>query len=88
MTLRYGASLTQIFELQRALEEMEGAGANFYSILGLKASATLAQIRKAYREKSLEWQYVFALTQPRQKLGCSERVQALRATRPDPQDPA
>lgn len=58
MMLRYVWMLIQIFELQHALEEMEGPGANFYSIMGLKPSASLAQIRKAYREKSLEWQYV------------------------------
>ena len=65
MTLRYVQALMKIFDLQHALEKMEGAGANFYSIMGLKPSATLAQIRKAYREKSLEWQYVsFAHTAP------------------------
>ncbi|KAI3623866.1 hypothetical protein CBS14141_003565 [Malassezia furfur] len=41
-------------DIEHALEKMEGAGANFYSIMGLKPSATLAQIRKAYREKSLD----------------------------------
>ncbi|WFD43713.1 hypothetical protein MPSI1_002377 [Malassezia psittaci] len=45
----------EIFELQNALEQIEGAGTNFYSIMGLKPSASLAEIRKAYREKSLEW---------------------------------
>lgn len=48
----------EIFELQSALEQSEGEGANFYSILGLKPASSLAQIRKAYRERSLEWQYV------------------------------
>ncbi|KAL4398960.1 endomembrane system protein [Malassezia pachydermatis] len=37
----------QIFELQAALEESEGAGSNFYSIMGLRPSASLAEIRKA-----------------------------------------
>ncbi|WFC99907.1 hypothetical protein MYAM1_002653 [Malassezia yamatoensis] len=45
----------EIFELQHALEQIEGAGTNFYSIMGLKPSASLGDIRKAYREKSLEW---------------------------------
>ena len=47
-----------MFEIQAALEESEGEGANFYSFMGLKPSASLQQIRKAYRERSLEWQYV------------------------------
>ncbi|CCU98877.1 unnamed protein product [Malassezia sympodialis ATCC 42132] len=47
----------EIFELQQALEQSEGPGASFYSILGLRPSASQSEIRKAYREKSLEWQY-------------------------------
>ncbi|WFD20425.1 hypothetical protein MCAP1_002669 [Malassezia caprae] len=45
----------EIFELQQALEQSEGPGASFYSILGLRPSASQSEIRKAYREKSLEW---------------------------------
>jgi len=49
---------SQIFELQNALEKSEGEGVNFYSFMGLSPSASLSDIRKAYRERSLEWQYV------------------------------
>ena len=49
---------SQIFELQNALEKSEGEGVNFYSFMGLRPSASLSDIRKAYRERSLEWQYV------------------------------
>lgn len=64
--------LTQIFELQQALEQSEGPGASFYSILGLRPSASQSEIRKAYREKSLEWQYVYIQStdiEPGQKPG-------------------
>lgn len=44
----------EIFELQSALEKSEGKGANFYSILDIPRSASQAQIRSAYRKKSLE----------------------------------
>lgn len=45
----------EIFELQAALEDSEGSGTSFYSVLGVRASASVAEIRKAYRQKSLEW---------------------------------
>ncbi|WFD31230.1 hypothetical protein MSPP1_002264 [Malassezia sp. CBS 17886] len=45
----------EIFELQAALEQSEGTGINFYSIMGLSPGSALPEIRKAYREKSLEW---------------------------------
>ncbi|WFD33523.1 hypothetical protein MCUN1_000336 [Malassezia cuniculi] len=45
----------EIFELQAALQESEGSGTSFYSVLGLRPGASVADIRKAYRQKSLEW---------------------------------
>lgn len=48
----------QMFEIQAGLEKSYGEGANFYSFMGLTPSASLAEIRKAYRERSLEWQCV------------------------------
>ncbi|WFD08015.1 hypothetical protein MVES1_003384 [Malassezia vespertilionis] len=36
-----------IFELQKALVEREGEGANFYTMLGVKANAAVSDIRKA-----------------------------------------
>lgn len=45
----------EIFELQAALEDSEGSGTSFYSVLGLRTGASIAEIRKAYRQKSLEW---------------------------------
>ncbi|KAN0063109.1 hypothetical protein ACQY0O_004272 [Thecaphora frezii] len=44
----------EIFELQNALEESEGKGTTFYSILGVPKTATQADIKRAYRKKSLE----------------------------------
>ena len=101
MTSRYVSSLprretdARIFELQSALEDSEGKGTNFYSVLGLSRGASLAQIRKAYREKSLEWQYVHApqasaaLTlQSGQEPRPAECAQAVRAPGADPQYPA
>lgn len=71
--------LMQIFELQAALEASEGFGTNFYSILDLNPRASMSDIRKAYRVKSLEWQYVdifVALTQSGQELGSCGRAPA------------
>ena len=44
----------EIFELQSALEKSEGKGSTFYSILNLPRSSTSADIKRAYRKKSLE----------------------------------
>ena len=44
----------EIFELQSALERSEGKGANFYSVLDIKHTANAAEIKRAYRKKSLE----------------------------------
>ena len=71
--------LMQIFELQAALEASEGFGTNFYSLLDLNQRASMSDIRKAYRVKSLEWQYVdifVALTQSGQELGSCGRAPA------------
>ena len=45
----------EMFEIQAALEKAEGEGVNFYSFLGLTPSASMSDIRKAYRQRSLEW---------------------------------
>lgn len=44
----------EIFELQSALEKSEGKGATFYSVLNIKPTSNLAEIKRAYRKKSLE----------------------------------
>ena len=44
-----------------------GKGVDFYSHLGIDSSATLNQLNKAYRKKSLELQYV-QLTPPIQAM--------------------
>ncbi|SPO20903.1 related to ERJ5 - Type I membrane protein preserves the folding capacity of the endoplasmic reticulum [Ustilago trichophora] len=44
----------EIFELQSALEKSEGKGATFYSILNIPRSSNQAEIKRAYRKKSLE----------------------------------
>ncbi|CDR99748.1 hypothetical protein [Sporisorium scitamineum] len=44
----------EIFELQSALEKSEGKGATFYSVLDIKRTSSLAEIKRAYRKKSLE----------------------------------
>ncbi|CCF54054.1 hypothetical protein NDA11_006022 [Ustilago hordei] len=44
----------EIFDLQSALEKSEGKGANFYNILGIPRSSSQAEIKRAYRKKSLE----------------------------------
>ncbi|WVQ81507.1 hypothetical protein IAT38_003631 [Cryptococcus sp. DSM 104549] len=44
----------EIFDLVSALEAAEGKGTTFYTHLKVDASATTAQITKAYRKKSLE----------------------------------
>jgi len=43
----------EIFDIVHALEEAEGKGTTFYSILGIQSSATTTEIGKAYRKKSL-----------------------------------
>ncbi|KAF8309571.1 DnaJ-domain-containing protein [Clavulina sp. PMI_390] len=43
----------EIFDLVQALEDAEGKGTTFYSILGVPYTATTAEIGKAYRKKSL-----------------------------------
>ena len=48
--------MAQIFELQAALRASEGDNATFYSLLGLERKATAAEIKKAYRKKSMELQ--------------------------------
>jgi DnaJ family protein C protein 1 len=63
----------EVFDLVSALEQAEGIslalpglvqaddpgkGVDFYSHLGIDSSATLNQLNKAYRKKSLELQYV------------------------------
>ncbi|KDN43661.1 DnaJ-domain-containing protein [Tilletiaria anomala UBC 951] len=44
----------EIFELQAALQKGEGQNATFYSLLGIDRRATAAEIKKAYRKKSME----------------------------------
>ncbi|KAH7921821.1 DnaJ-domain-containing protein [Leucogyrophana mollusca] len=44
----------EIFDLVSALEGAEGKGTTFYSWLDIPSSATLAQINKAYRKKSIQ----------------------------------
>lgn len=44
----------EIFDLQAGLEKDEGAGTTFYSILNLTKGASAAEIRKAYRARSME----------------------------------
>lgn len=44
----------EIFELQSALENAEGAGATFYSVLDIARSSSALEIKRAYRKKSLE----------------------------------
>lgn len=46
--------LSQIFELQSALEASEGKGTTFYSILNLTTEATAQEIKAAYRRRSVE----------------------------------
>lgn len=48
--------LLQIFDIQAALEKDEGPGTNFYSIMNLTKGASAAEIRKAYRARSMELQ--------------------------------
>jgi len=43
----------EIFDLVQALEDAEGKGTTFYSILGVPPTASSADIGKAYRKKSL-----------------------------------
>ncbi|PWZ02697.1 DnaJ-domain-containing protein [Testicularia cyperi] len=45
----------EIFDLQAALEKTHGVGSDFYSILGVPRAASSADIKKAYRKKSLEF---------------------------------
>ncbi len=44
----------EIFELQSALERSEGKGATFYSVLNIPRTASAADIKRAYRKKSVE----------------------------------
>ncbi|ORY24784.1 hypothetical protein BCR39DRAFT_545926 [Naematelia encephala] len=44
----------EIFDLVSELEAAEGKGVNFYSHVGVDPSATLSEINKAYRKKSME----------------------------------
>lgn len=44
----------EIFALQSALEESEGKGATFYSLLSIPRTSSSAEIKRAYRKKSLE----------------------------------
>lgn len=44
----------EIFDLVSALEASEGKGTTFYSWLDVSPTATLAQINKAYRKKSMQ----------------------------------
>ncbi len=44
----------EIFQLQSALEKSEGKGANFYTILAIPRTSSSAEIKRAYRKKSLE----------------------------------
>ncbi|EPQ28784.1 uncharacterized protein PFL1_03587 [Pseudozyma flocculosa PF-1] len=44
----------EIFELQNALEDSEGKGTTFYSLLDIAKTATQSEIKRAYRKKSLE----------------------------------
>ena len=46
----------QIFTLQKQLERAEGKEANFYSFMKLGRRASAADIRKAYRQRSMEMQ--------------------------------
>jgi DnaJ family protein C protein 1 len=43
----------EIFDLVSALETAEGKGTSFYSFLNVTPSATLDQINKAYRKRSM-----------------------------------
>lgn len=45
----------EIFELQSALEASEGKTATFYSVLNIRPTSNLAEIKRAYRKRSLEW---------------------------------
>ncbi|KZP32971.1 DnaJ-domain-containing protein [Athelia psychrophila] len=44
----------EIFDLVSELQASEGKGTTFYSFIGVPSTATLAQINKAYRKKSME----------------------------------
>jgi len=44
----------EIFDLVSELQVSEGKGTTFYSFIGVPSTATLAQINKAYRKKSME----------------------------------
>ncbi|OBZ70395.1 putative J domain-containing protein C2E1P5.03 [Grifola frondosa] len=48
----------EIFDLVSAIEAAEGKGTTFYSWLDVPASASTAQIAKAYRKKSIQLQCV------------------------------
>ncbi len=55
-SLLHAPFYTQIFELQAALRAAEGDNATFYSLLGIDRKASAAEIKKAYRKKSMELQ--------------------------------
>ncbi|KAF8138411.1 DnaJ-domain-containing protein [Boletus edulis] len=44
----------EIFDIVSALEAFEGKGTTFYSLLDLSPTATLAELNKAYRKKSIQ----------------------------------
>lgn len=46
----------EIFDLVSALETAEGKGTSFYSFLNVTPTASLEQINKAYRKRSLALQ--------------------------------
>jgi DnaJ family protein C protein 1 len=73
LMFRWSKEDHEVFDLVSALEQAEGIsmslqdsncaynlgkGVDFYSHLGIDSSATLNQLNKAYRKKSLELQYV------------------------------
>jgi DnaJ family protein C protein 1 len=46
----------EIFDIVSALEASEGKGTTFYSWLDVSPTATLTEINKAYRKKSIQLQ--------------------------------
>lgn len=46
----------EIFDLVSAIEGAEGKGTTFYSFLGVPSTATVLEITKAFRKRSIQLQ--------------------------------